>query len=94
MSTARIDWGKWRDYRSIRFSSLSDDELVACKTCGRPTDMKGTKKCDGCWEVESRIGDYVRDGGEEAVCVLGDALEMSFVPAATIAGILRDRGMP
>ena len=60
------DWGKWRDYRAMRFSSLSDAELVHCGTCGRPTDKTSTKRCDGCWEVEHRLDGYLRDGGVAA----------------------------
>jgi hypothetical protein len=26
-----------------------------CELCGKPTQMLGTKRCDGCWELESRI---------------------------------------
>lgn len=28
---------------------------VACGLCGTPTRMTGTKRCDRCWELESRI---------------------------------------
>lgn len=31
------------------------DATVPCKWCGTPTRMKGTKMCDGCWELDSRI---------------------------------------
>ncbi len=30
-------------------------ETVPCKHCGIPTRMLGTKMCDGCWELETRI---------------------------------------
>lgn len=63
---APYDWGKWRDYRAMQFSELSDAQLVACGTCGRPTDKTGTKRCDGCWEVEHRLDGYLRDGGVAA----------------------------
>lgn len=32
-----------------------DSETVPCELCGRPTRMQGTKRCDGCWELETRI---------------------------------------
>lgn len=31
-------------------------ETVPCELCGKPTRMLGTKRCDGCWELETRIG--------------------------------------
>lgn len=30
-------------------------ETVACMYCGTQTPMTGTKKCDRCWELDSRI---------------------------------------
>ena len=73
--SAPRDWGKWRDYRAMHFSSLSDTELVPCETCGRPTDKTDTKLCDGCWEVEHRLDGYLRDGAEKAARALIGALE-------------------
>jgi hypothetical protein len=35
-------------------------KTVPCETCGTPTLMTGTKRCDGCWEVEHRLADYIR----------------------------------
>ncbi len=32
-----------------------DKETVPCELCGRDTRMLGTKRCDGCWELETRI---------------------------------------
>ena len=29
--------------------------LVPCGLCSKPTHMTGTRRCDGCWELESRI---------------------------------------
>jgi len=41
---------------------------VPCKTCGEPTTMMGTKLCDGCWEVESRLEKYLEsEKGREHV---------------------------
>ena len=28
---------------------------VPCGRCGRPTTSTGTKRCDACWELETRI---------------------------------------
>lgn len=28
---------------------------VPCRLCDKPTIMTGTKLCDRCWELESRI---------------------------------------
>jgi len=48
--------------------------FVPCETCGDPTDKTGTKRCDGCWEVEHRLADYVRYGGDVARAHLAKAL--------------------
>ncbi len=33
---------------------------VPCETCSTPTRMTGTKRCNNCWEVESRMEIYLR----------------------------------
>lgn len=33
---------------------------IPCKVCGEPTTMKGTKLCDGCWEVQSRLTSFLQ----------------------------------
>jgi hypothetical protein len=78
-AAAPRDWGRWRDYRAMQFSALSDAQLAACATCGRPTDKTSTKRCDGCWEVEHRLDSYLRDGGLAARSVLVSALHKSGV---------------
>lgn len=30
-------------------------ETCPCELCGRDTRMTGTRRCDGCWELETRI---------------------------------------
>lgn len=30
-------------------------EMIPCQWCGTPTRMLGTKECDRCWELRSRI---------------------------------------
>ena len=51
-----------------------DRPTCPCETCGRPTPMLGTKRCDGCWEVESRLLDYIRQGGVPAVAFVYETL--------------------
>ena len=34
--------------------------VVPCDTCGQPTTMLGTRRCDPCWEVEKRLRDYLK----------------------------------
>ena len=31
------------------------EPTVPCKWCGKETRMLGTKMCDACWELDSRI---------------------------------------
>jgi len=31
------------------------EQTVPCTICGEPTIMRGTKLCDNCWEVLSRV---------------------------------------
>lgn len=44
----------------------ADDSQVPCSTCGAATINTGTKRCNACWEVESRLEDYLRRGGVNA----------------------------
>lgn len=45
---------------------MNDDtektHAVPCGTCGLPTHMTGTNRCDRCWEVERRLADYLKTG--------------------------------
>jgi hypothetical protein len=75
------DWGRWKNWRDSFFSSVSDDDLGQCKVCGRPAGAhckqlhdRPTLRCDPCWEVESRLADYLKDGGEKARIFVGLAL--------------------
>lgn len=36
------------------------DETVPCGTCGTPTRMTGTKRCNLCWQVESNLAQYAQ----------------------------------
>ncbi|HEY6923260.1 MAG TPA: hypothetical protein VI653_07325 [Steroidobacteraceae bacterium] len=35
--------------------AFKDEDCVPCRLCSAPTRMLGTKLCDGCYELESRI---------------------------------------
>jgi len=35
--------------------SVNEEETGACGLCGRDTEGTGTKRCDRCWELETRI---------------------------------------
>jgi hypothetical protein len=37
-----------------------EQETIPCRICGKPTRMLGTKLCDGCWEVEHRLEDFLK----------------------------------
>lgn len=43
-----------------------EQPTVPCDTCGRPTPMDRTKRCDDCWEVEGRLRGYLNRGGANA----------------------------
>lgn len=30
-------------------------DMVKCDLCGAPTSFKGTRRCNRCWELETRI---------------------------------------
>ena len=32
-----------------------EKKTAACRICGKPTKMLGTRLCDRCWELETRI---------------------------------------
>jgi len=53
--------------------------IVPCGICGKPTLMTGTKRCDGCWEIEHRIKSAA--GREVAFKVLGPIDMVLFCPA-------------
>lgn len=35
--------------------AFKDGDRVPCRVCGEPTRMLGTKLCDRCWELTTRI---------------------------------------
>lgn len=36
-------------------SARAESQTCQCELCGRETRMMGTRRCDGCWELETRI---------------------------------------
>ena len=50
-----------RDVTSTGILILRIIDKVPCEICGTPTLMTGTKRCNNCWEVEHRIGDYIKN---------------------------------
>ena len=48
-----------RRQRSAGYERLGM-KWVPCETCGNPTHSTVTKRCDGCWEVEHRLRDYLK----------------------------------
>jgi hypothetical protein len=56
--------------------TVKDPETVPCDTCGTPTAMFGTRRCNNCWEVESRLSGYLTRTGEAGrrfvIAALGD----------------------
>ncbi len=51
---------------------VDPEKTVPCGTCGTPTTMIGTKRCTGCWEVESRLGSYLDRGGKKAEAAMAE----------------------
>lgn len=47
---------------------MSANNTIPCRICGQPTLMLGTKLCDRCWELETRI----KHDPEIARRILGD----------------------
>lgn len=45
---------------------LEEHNAIACETCGKPTNYLGTRRCNICWEVESRLQSYLCNGKSKA----------------------------
>lgn len=45
---------------------------VPCATCGKETRYTGTERCDGCWEVERLLPNYLRGGSKAIAFVSGE----------------------
>ena len=49
-------WAKGRAAAEKHYAGLMrEPETVPCGICGIATRMTGTKRCDRCWELETRI---------------------------------------
>jgi len=48
-----LDWEPTAE-EIVQYKLLTS-KAVECRLCGSPTQMKGTKLCDRCWELETRI---------------------------------------
>jgi len=44
---------------------MIEEKTIPCITCGEPTTFLGTKLCNGCWEVQTRLQSYL--GNENAI---------------------------
>ncbi len=51
---------------------IKDRKIIPCKTCEKPTPMLGTKLCDPCWEIETRLSRYLNN--ENAIQFVSAAL--------------------
>jgi len=51
------EWADQQDVEDIKVqdATIGSEITVPCELCGTPTRMLGTKRCDGCWEIERRI---------------------------------------
>jgi uncharacterized protein CbrC (UPF0167 family) len=58
-----------------KLEPLTTERPCRCRTCKRPTQMAGTRKCDYCYEVESRLTRYLIDGGKAARKFVAAALD-------------------
>ncbi len=39
---------------------MIEEPTVFCETCGKDTILLSTKRCNNCWEVESRLDTFLR----------------------------------
>lgn len=60
---------KWLDGKIIEYKE------GACEMCGGRNAFTDSKRCTNCWEVERRLGSYLRGGGERALALVKLALE-------------------
>jgi hypothetical protein len=61
-------------------------QWVPCETCGDPTHMTSTRRCDGCWEVEHRLRDYLKS--PQAQRTVAEALGQAESIAAARFGLI------
>lgn len=64
-----------------RIRVLGVDQVAFCCYCGFPAQSHAAgpakTECDGCWEVTSRLGSFLRDGGAAAQAVVRKALRLA-----------------
>lgn len=36
-------------------------DTIPCEVCGTPTGAGGCRRCGNCWEVEARLGEYLKN---------------------------------
>jgi hypothetical protein len=46
--------------RKSQLQLIDSAQCEPCATCGDLTSMRGTRRCNDCYEVEGRLGDYLR----------------------------------
>lgn len=49
-----MDINIWKQEGNQTFNRFGE-EIIECTLCGGRTTMKGTRRCDSCYELESRI---------------------------------------
>lgn len=66
MSKAKDYPERWRE-TVLRYKNAGQP-FHPCRYCGMPVlgDEGSTFPCIGCWEVTSRLRDFLRDGGQKA----------------------------
>ena len=52
-----------------------EEQTIPCMFCSDPTRMIGTAMCDGCYEVDKRIDNFVEAGGVRAFERLAEAVK-------------------
>lgn len=63
---------------------MAEVETVACKYCGDPTPMLGTRLCDNCWEISRNLRAYIekakKGGADLLVSAVLQAVVNSYDP--------------
>lgn len=59
-----------------------NEETCPCETCGQETRMLATKRCDACYEFETRLDRYLIRGGAKARSVVVVSLVAFGLPVA------------
>jgi len=43
-----------------------NENTILCEICGAATIFQATKRCNGCWEVEAGLSDYLKHSAGRA----------------------------